>query len=671
MKLQKKRVYFITISFIFTLFVVLFYPGENESKAANASSSSPPVLASHFTNSAPKLDGIISKDEWVATDFVQYPINLVEIFTGKITKSVKLSVSIKNDDKNLYIAGILDGDDFNGEMTGTDISTLLFDSFTIAFDNNDNGIFQTGEDKKSLYIVNGVPFVKDAHHVASGDSGNEEDEKQDISGNIIYKDGRYSFEVKVPFKTSDTFDISIKQGQKIRFNILFFEKFTISLKGTSIGGLFGNDIDNSKGWGYIQIAPADTAAPPPLDQQQKASLLQKLPNINTIKLVGIGGSGGSLDTNQKGDVNLVASITNESDITDERLTFIGSHYDLILLSFPFKNIADKLRTLNPGIRILLFNNPYFSFGDKFWNAASTNEANRNIEAFALKTSDDKIIHYNGPTYSGLEIDQQNVPLMAFNDPNWQQYFALQTQKYVQQAGLDGVFIDTLGEEIPPFAITSTLKYPKGYTAKSWKKSSYDFLNLIKKKLGNSLIFFNGVSREPNNNATLPNLGMLKLTDGTAIEAYSVYMAMDTNESTKRWFFDKTIMEDMKQVLASGKYLVLEVDIQSESVSSRLYALASYLLLQNDRSYFYLTGMDNAGKLRWLPEWSVKLGTAAGEYHASKAGGYYRDFQNGKVVVNPTQTKMTIPLNKLLYNSQRKQISSLDLPPFSGAILVVK
>ncbi|MFQ5716347.1 MAG: hypothetical protein ACE5GQ_04535, partial [Nitrospinales bacterium] len=89
----------------------------------------------------------------------------------------------------------------------------------------------------------------------------------------------------------------------------------------------------------------------------------------------------------------------------------------------------------------------------------------------------------------------------------------------------------------------------------------------------------------------------------------------------------------------------------------------------ERTFFYFNSMDEAGALRWQPEWGVQLGLPDGPYQTTADGLYYRDFAKGKAVVNPLGKRMTLPIRGTYSDWRGNPVTTLDLPPYSGALLV--
>jgi hypothetical protein len=99
----------------------------------------------------------------------------------------------------------------------------------------------------------------------------------------------------------------------------------------------------------------------------------------------------------------------------------------------------------------------------------------------------------------------------------------------------------------------------------------------------------------------------------------------------------------------------------------LYALASFLLGTDGRSYFYFSSASSEPPISVIP-WSVNIGDPSGAY-ALQDGAYQRPFTQGRVLVNPTASQVSVPLSGTYAEMDGTQVSgSLVMPPDTGQIL---
>jgi len=374
------------------------------------------------------------------------------------------------------------------------------------------------------------------------------------------------------------------------------------------------------------------------------------------------------DGREHGTVRTFATILNERELADDNLQFVSRHYDLVLLAFPFPEVVARLRQGNPDLIILLFNNPYFAFGERFWRPG----CDKNLEEIAgdwlLRDESGAVIRYNGPLYGGLDFEQR-VPLLDIRAGEWQEYYASQSRKWVSEANMDGLFIDTLGEHLPHFARGPGGRLPAAFTPRKWRESAYTLLREVKQALAgtDALLCFNGISRGVDARHEKPNWGLLSQCDGTAVEAFGITMGMDHSNQAKRWFFFETILQDVRLASENGKLVLIEIYAERPTKAHRRYALCSFLLVQNERTYFYYTSLGGAGSTRWRPEWSLDLGHPAGTYR-QRNGMYFRRFEKATVWVNPQPETRVSPLAVAQIDPAGNRVNRLMLAPFSGTLL---
>jgi len=670
-----KKPTYLTVGLLGCLIVIVCKPSfstpdDKITKPIETPISNP--IISRLAQRTPDIDGQISHKEWTDAYQAEVLLKIHDVFK-RTYETHPLNLYVKNDTYNLYLALVLFDEEHDGSMTGTELDSLVTDAFTIVFDNIGDGVLEGGQDKKSLYFINGTAFVKDAHYLTTDEKAkgaNEEDEPQNIVGVIKHttmrEAGDYIVELEIPLTSDDPRDIQAKAGQSIRWNVFYTDKFNTKYNGTLTGGLFSADLANPKGWGYLQLAESPT--------------LQSY------------GDGAPVETNvskpiqpnnvTSGTVQVFAALLNEKDLADDRLKFVSNNYDLVLLSFPFKEVVRRLRQANPKLIILLFNNPYFAFGDKFWQAPAHNNLEEIAGDWLLRDKYSAPIIYGGPIYEGLEFEQR-LALMDVRNAAWQKYYAAQSRKYVDAAEMDGLFIDTLSESIPIFALGSGNTFPIGYSEAGWKDSAYHFLQQIENafagwhglparentaKMAVPLrIIFNGISRPPGLDNTKPNWAILQKCDGAAIEAFGIYLPMDKSNMTKRWFFFETMLRDAYSAAKNKKMVLIQVYADNDSRAIRFYALCTFLLIQNEWTYFYYTSIKEAGSTRWRPEWSIDIGRPKGAY-THRDGVYYREFEKGTVWVNPESHKKVVPLQDTFIDLSGKKVQELSLNSFSGTIL---
>jgi len=89
----------------------------------------------------------------------------------------------------------------------------------------------------------------DKHFVAPGRDAEDahRDGKAAMRWRRTAAGGEYFVEWQVPLDAKDQDDIAAEPGGRLRFNLVYADRFSLDLAETEIGGLFGADADHAKG----------------------------------------------------------------------------------------------------------------------------------------------------------------------------------------------------------------------------------------------------------------------------------------------------------------------------------------------------------------------------------------------------------------------------------------
>ncbi len=105
-------------------------------------------------------------------------------------------------------------------------------------------------------------------------------------------------------------------------------------------------------------------------------------------------------------------------------------------------------------------------------------------------------------------------------------------------------------------------------------------------------------------------------------------------------------DELLKLAAADRIMILQNYLSaSTDVATRLYYLGNYLLVKGHHTYLDYFA---SGPLEWYPEWSVDLGapktSGTTDVTTLASGGVYRrDFAKGSVLVNPTESPVTVTL----------------------------
>lgn len=332
-----------------------------------------------------------------------------------------------------------------------------------------------------------------------------------------------------------------------------------------------------------------------------------------------------------------------------------ARYKLILLENlpedPSK--IEALRALNHRQKILLSFNPYF-----YWDNPLTTRPNS-----VLRDKSGQAIHYRGPTYASQELTQPPA-IMDIRNKAWQQEFVEAAAYLSQQLKLDGVLLDTWTNVYPPWAKDEMGVPPFNYSEREWKLSMLQFTGLVSSAFPKEqILIFNGLTRPLPEKDLGPDSVFLDAFDGATYEAFGIYKKFHEGKAWRKHYFEHSIMTAMKQATSKDKYFLLEVQGDESNEPARLFALASFLLLQNKKSFFYYDDQTQTPSANWFKEWETKLGKPLTMFTVQE-GVYLRHFKNALVLVNPTSTGKVIKPGTGLPQLKNQ----IRLSPFEGRII---
>ncbi|MFQ5405998.1 MAG: hypothetical protein ACE5DI_02455 [Candidatus Micrarchaeia archaeon] len=235
------------------LVVVVLTAGCLEEEPASLS-----IINSAESKTVPVIDGRLEPGEW--DDAERFSKELVMHDFWLLQKDAHPFVFYaKNDGRSLYLAFVLENEEHDGSLD--DANEVVVDLFSIQFDNNDNGVLEENEDKKGVFLIGGMPFFSDEHRVLENNAV-EDDVFQNGRGAMVHSNpsgkGDYVVEVEIPLNSGDSQDVSLKPGEKVRFNVVYFDKMNAKLKDTSFGALAGLDLEQSGNWGYLVLSNVST-----------------------------------------------------------------------------------------------------------------------------------------------------------------------------------------------------------------------------------------------------------------------------------------------------------------------------------------------------------------------------------------------------------------------------
>lgn len=376
------------------------------------------------------------------------------------------------------------------------------------------------------------------------------------------------------------------------------------------------------------------------------------------------------------------TIRGGMQLTDAQIKFLVAHFDVIMVKgWLGKKAVDKVKniakSLNKDFEIIQYTNGMFDL--------------------AYKPSDEKAYAHNSKGNRIKETEYaQGWYLMDLCSGEWREYFVEKAKERINQYGIDGIFVDDMGmvsglsgvkriDSMPGHFVGNSWRQ---YTDDEWYQCGYDFLDHVKKKLGDKIVVFNGLyHRPPQYDTTL-----LEVTDGGMREGFILTGKYDRFLDEAGW--RKLLNQIIKDINKYNKRLsaASRMQIANPTVDDRMFCFTSYLLINKPGNVSYSSPKYPDG-LYYFPEMDVDIGLPTEE--ASSIDGYYdtekrlyiRKYSKGLVAVNPNAESRKITLERPYYlvipqgggkikengtydgRLDYKKVSEVTVPAQTGIILL--
>lgn len=371
-------------------------------------------------------------------------------------------------------------------------------------------------------------------------------------------------------------------------------------------------------------------------------------------------------------------------IPDDDWRHIAGRYGLVMTLFSptggGKDISGEnervewIKSLNPNLKMLAY-------------GSSINAANAGLRAWRKpqKHSDWFLKNEAGEwvtdwEYHGsLHLDPGNA--------EWQEFMAKAYADIIARYGYDGVFVDIVGTTTHYINHKQTSKAVnpktgKAYTDAEWKAAMLSLLRTVRRHIGDKLMVING--SQGKNYFGTGYADFLEIADGMNNEGFTNWMQDPTKPDfapEDDWKADVDALADCarrgKLMIATANVKKRESTEPAEAYDARYrYITASFLLGMGERHYLcfyakvpgkpecYLPGEEV------LPAFcAVSLGQPLGAYQRN-AGVYQREFERGKVLVNPVGRERRVELSGKWKTPEGQPVSSpMVMPAHTGVILL--
>ena len=325
----------------------------------------------------------------------------------------------------------------------------------------------------------------------------------------------------------------------------------------------------------------------------------------------------------------------------------------------YRNYVSQMRAANPNLRLYVYLIGTFALKD---SAASYPS-----DLFAHDAGGNKVRSVGFDNY-----------LMDISNPAWTQDVVSRCKSLLASSHYgNGCFLDTMGTApLDPGYMTGLPVDPK--TNKVWTKA--DWLNAttrigqaVEGAIGATHTFGNGVAAGGKYWAT-DGGATSKILNGMTGSMVELFLRapgapVTWHETESQWMQEIQMLRDSA---ARGKQLFTMTKVWSAATEAQKdawhrFALSSFLLGYTP-GYDWFSFRYDHGPTFDNRYWDVRIGNPIGSYMRFH-GAYQRAFTNGKVVVNPAETAVTVPIGGPYLTLEGTRVGgSITLQPHTGEVL---
>ena len=364
------------------------------------------------------------------------------------------------------------------------------------------------------------------------------------------------------------------------------------------------------------------------------------------------------------------------NLTEEQYRFLDEHFDFVMTP----SLSSDVRTTFKKAKLLLYRSiqgTWENFTQFDWKHIDSCENMFCHSVSSLQDSSTRIItEWDSQLMEGRDLVEKTAP-DALN--HWINYYAVTASTQVKLYNYDGLFIDSASHLLKKTWLHNEL--PWNYTAESWREGRYNALAFIKSYLPNKLVIFNGLHSDFGADSSIT------LTDGGMWEDFAFVPDSAGNyKGFASWYDAIDCMVKNKD--KGSLVLVVKKWGLSKDFKARMFSTASYFLISQPNIFLTLSDYAYHTFPQYYPEFEIDLGNAIQDISVNTDTLFFRKFEHGLVVVNPTTTlTKTFNLEKEYYlitavgggfinekgecegKLNYERISGqISLPPMSGVIL---
>jgi hypothetical protein len=265
------------------------------------------------------------------------------------------------------------------------------------------------------------------------------------------------------------------------------------------------------------------------------------------------------------------------------------------------------------------------------------------------------------------------------DETWRQLFIDAAVEAVTTGGADGILADqavivnqlcTCFEGINP--ATGNI-----YTDEEWRNAMYDFLKEVKAAIGDKLLIVNSIANGPEFYRE-GGERFNDVVDGYVAEGWGgkPWWTTDQYSTVDQWRENIRLLTDLESkgesVSAVAKFQLDSVTSEESLLQKELFTFTSFMLGKGDKTTFSSKEFDPENPIDadipYPDYWQVDIGSPLAPY-IEEGNVAKRDFENGKIVVNPGKDPQIVDLGGSYKTLEGTILTSLTMEPHTGVILL--
>jgi len=259
--------------------------------------------------------------------------------------------------------------------------------------------------------------------------------------------------------------------------------------------------------------------------------------------------------------------------------------------------------------------------------------------------------------------------MDVGNTGWRSQYANLVKDKLGNSLFDGVFADDTWDTFNYYRWNVPKEQIPADIGPRWHDDMLGMVSFVKETIGDKLLIVN----------TSNNDEYVYACDGKMEEPFvhASSWSFDDFGNNYDW---KGVVDALKNISQAGKYYLAhsstkipENPTEAEFDKVRdimIYSLASYLLgTGGEKATFgFLNIKSPSGSFGYYPEFNISLGSPINDYYLL-ASVFSRDFERGKVLVNPTSSSHTVDLDSEYKTLDGQTASNVTLDAHSGIVLL--